>query len=62
MVAVLLIKSTVMILAMDGLIGWEVWCLFLCNIVFEADSNCPVTSVSTEQPLIWEQKLSGPHL
>lgn len=61
-VLVVLISSTIMILAVAGLIGWVAGCLFPCDIVFESGGICPVASVSTQQPLIREQQLSGLHL
>lgn len=51
-----------MIAAVAGLIGWVAGCLLPCDIVFEAASSCPVAGVSTRQPLIREQQLSGLHL
>ena len=51
-----------MIVAVAGLIGWVARCLFPCDIVFEASGTCPVAGVSTQQPLIREQQLSGLHL
>ena len=52
-----------MILAGGALIGWVANCLFPCDTVFlRRGSRCLVAGVRSQQPLIWEQRLSGLHL